>query len=655
MIVKVALPLPIDRTFSYLVPDIWVPIAQHLSRVKVPFNNRSLTGFIVAIDNTEEGGDLKPIQEVLDPVPLVDKVCFRLCAWSATYYVAPIGLALKYALPSAIRIDKYCVIETNNPTASALNGMPLKKASAAIGKELVFDCLYHATIRLCDVFTNSPIEVERTRRQGDGYRPEAYVGSVQDRLDYYISRVSAQLEQDRNVLMLLPDRHDVGDFFYRALAKRFPGVVFWYGSSASEKKKAEAYFRGRNRKGQLILGNKSCVFLPLVDLGLVIVERPEEDEYRNEDTFRFNAAHVAMKRAELESVPVILGSISPPVEIMKLAEEGVARVSRGPSAKTPEVSYARNEKGKGLGVGLPEEIVTAIREALDDGGNVVVHTPRRAYAANLNCSVCGQSLACVHCGGFAISYNREGDNLTCSICKNNLHYAEACPACHSPFIRFFEAGAEFLETRLCEEFPSVPLIKVTGESDKRLRGSFRSDASLRREMIVVGTHVLSKLYGFKADLLVLYGWDDFLRSGGYRGREKLFQVLANLLDALKPERLLVCTSARESLDLSLFLDPTQFYQDELIKRRIADFPPYERFFLINVLKRSKSAGARTLGAIEKLVAGENLEHQMLGPIEVKGQYSWRIVLKGHGEALFPLLSSLYRLTGVHVEADPLYV
>jgi primosomal protein N' (replication factor Y) (superfamily II helicase) len=431
--------------------------------------------------------------------------------------------------------------------------------------------------------------------------------------------------------------------------------VFWYGSSTSEKKKAEAYFKGRNRKGQLILGNKSCVFLPLVDLGLVVVERPEEDEYRNEDAFRFNAVHVAMKRAELESVPLLLGSISPPVEIMKLAEEDMVQVRTQMSAMTPVVSYARSEKGKGLGVGLPEEFVTAIREALDDGRNVVVHTPRRAYAANLSCSACGQSLACAHCGGFSISYTREGDSLTCSTCKNSLRYTEACPACHSPFIRFFEAGAEFLERRLCEEFPSVPLLKVTGESDRRLRGSFRSAASLRQEMIVVGTHVLSKLYGFKTDLLVLYGWDDFLRGGGYRGREKMFQVLANLLDALKPERLLVCTSDRESLDLSLFLDPTQFYQDELIKRRIADFPPYERFFLINVLKRSKLAGARTLGAIEKLVTRENLEHQMLGPIEVKGQYSWRIVLKGHGETLFPLLSSLYRLAGVHVEADPLYV
>jgi hypothetical protein len=60
-------------------------------------------------------------------------------------------------------------------------------------------------------------------------------------------------------------------------------------------------------------------------------------------------------------------------------------------------------------------------------------------------------------------------------------------------------------------------------------------------------------------------------------------------------------------------------------------------------------------AIEKLVAEKDLTQQMLGPIDVKGQYSWRIVLKGDGEALFPLLSSLYRLTGVHIEADPLYV
>jgi primosomal protein N' (replication factor Y) (superfamily II helicase) len=655
MIAQVALPLPIDRTFSYSVPNLIAPLARPLCRVKVPFNNRFLTGFIVAVDNGSEEDVLKPVRELLDPVPLVDNACFRLCEWSSRHYVAPLGLVLKYALSSAIKIENYCVVRTDEPLTPSLENMTLKKAYAALGREAVFDYLNRGTMRLRDVFTGTVIEQEKPKQQKDGYRPEVHLGGVQDRLEYYISLMSDQLEQGKNVLMLLPDRYAVGDFFYRALASRFPGVVFWYGSSMSEKKKAEAYFKARNWKGQLILGCKSCVFLPLRDVGLVIVERPEEDGYRNEDAFKFNAVRLAAKRAEIESVSLVLGSVAPPVEIMKWVEEGIVVLSQGRSVEGPMVSSIRSETDKGWGVGLPAAAVAAIHEAIDRGGNVFVHTPRKAYAANLNCSVCGRSFSCARCGGFTVSYNRSDDFLTCGTCKNSFPYAETCPSCHSPFIRFFDVGAEYLEARLSEEFPDTPVMRVTGERDRKSRIPIPGSGSKRQGFIVVGTHVLSKLYGLKADELILYGWGDMLRSGGYRAREKMFQVLSNLLDALRPERLLVCTSGKEPPDISLFLDAARFYADELEKRKMADFPPYERFFLINVLKRSEPAGDRVIKAIEALVAVEHLEHRMLGPIKVKGQYSWRIVLKGDSEALFPLLPSLYHLSGVHVEADPLYV
>jgi primosomal protein N' len=142
--------------------------------------------------------------------------------------------------------------------------------------------------------------------------------------------------------------------------------------------------------------------------------------------------------------------------------------------------------------------------------------------------------------------------------------------------------------------------------------------------------------------------------GGYRSREKMFQVLTNLIDALKPHELLLYTRG-ETLDLSPFLSHRQFYDDELGRRRAAEFPPYVRLVSINVLKRSRQAGEKVVDAIEKLTQDAGLDHQMLGPIRVKGRYGWRVILKGEGEALPALLASLYRLPGVHIEADPLNV
>jgi len=134
----------------------------------------------------------------------------------------------------------------------------------------------------------------------------------------------------------------------------------------------------------------------------------------------------------------------------------------------------------------------------------------------------------------------------------------------------------------------------------------------------------------------------------------MFQVLANLIDALRPRGLFLYTRS-DTFDLSLFLTPRQFYEDELEKRRAAEFPPYARLFSINVVKRSQKAGERIMEEIERLTHDANLDHRMLGPIQVKGQYGWRVILKGNDPNITSLLSSLYRLPGVHIEADPLYV
>jgi primosomal protein N' len=216
---------------------------------------------------------------------------------------------------------------------------------------------------------------------------------------------------------------------------------------------------------------------------------------------------------------------------------------------------------------------------------------------------------------------------------------------------FFEVGAEYLEARMKEFFPDRTVFRVTSETERLT--DLRSLESGTGN-IIVGTNILSKLYGLDASQLILYGWEDLLRIGGYRAREKMFQMLTNLIDALRPQELLLYTRG-ETLDLSLFLFPRQFYDDELAKRRAAEFPPYVRLVSINVLKRSRPAGEKIVEAIERLTQDAKLDHQMLGPIQVKGRYGWRVILKGSGEAFSALLASLHRLPGVHIEADPLNV
>ncbi len=650
MIADVALPLPIDKVFSYAVPGVLVPFTRPFLRVRVPFRTHSLVGFVLRVEDGPEEG-LKPIQDLVDCVPLIDDACFELCTWASAYYAAPVGLVLKYALSLTTKTEKYRVVKTADPSCAHLNDLTLKKASALTGRVRVLDYLNRSLVELTDIFTGQRLENSKQPGRPAAHRATLFLGGVRERLAFYTALISEELRHGRSVLMLLPDYQISGAFFSRSLTESFPGAVFWYGSSLSEKKKAETYFRARAEAGRLVLGNKSCVFLPLFDNGLVIIERPEEDGYVNEEAFRFNAVRLAVRRAEIEGARVVLGSAAPPLEVMKWAAEGALDVVEGPPIERPAVVSMRGDKNGGRHSFVPDAMTSAIRAVLDLAGTVVIHTPRRSYAAGLSCAECGRSLTCPACGAAGLNYYKAGETLACGSCKGLFPYEERCPLCGSESIMFFEVGAEYLEARMKEAFPETPVVRVTGETE-RLTGLRSKDPGTGR--IVVGTNILSKLYGLDASRLILYGWEDLPRMGGYRSREKMFQVLTNLIDALSPHELLLYTRG-ETLDLSPFLSHRQFYDDELARRRAAEFPPYVRLVSINVLKRSRQAGEKVVDAIEKLTQDAGLDHQMLGPIRVKGRYGWRVILKGEGEALPALLASLYRLPGVHIEADPLNV
>jgi primosomal protein N' (replication factor Y) len=652
MIAHVALPLPIDKFFSYAVPELLAPFARPLARVRVPFHNRSVVGYIIAMEDGEDAG-LKDVQGLVDCVPLIDGACYDLCKWASLYYAVPIGLALKYALSSAISVEKYCLVRTSDPALAYLDGLTLKKACATTGRLRVLDYLNRSLIDLADPFTGKAMERAAAPgpASGSAPRPALFIAGVEERLDLYTSLIGEELDRGRSVLMLLPDYRASGAFFSRAFARSFPGAVFWYGSSAPGKRKAETYFRARAEGARLILGNKSCVFLPVAVNGLIIIERPEEDEYRNEEAFRFNAVRLALKRAEIEGVRCVVGSAAPPVEIVKWASEGAFDVTEGKPLDMPRVVSSVGGGEREGGALLPEDVVSAIEETLGQGGSVAVHVPRRSYASSLSCAACGRPLACPACGAGALAYQRQTESLACGVCKRTFPYEERCPECGSDLIKFFEVGAEYLEARIKEAFPSAAVSRVTGEADRPRDAGAHATTGGR---IVVGTNILSKLYGLDAELLILYGWEDFLRIGGYRARERMFQLLANLRDALRPGKLLF-HMRKDAFDPALFLDARRLYADELEKRRAAAFPPFVRFFAVNILRRNKEAGERVIRAIEDLAREAQLDRQMLGPIQVKGQYGWKVILKGDGETLSPLLSSLYRLPGVHIEADPLSV
>lgn len=657
MIAQVAIAIPVTKTFAYNVPETLEPFVDPYTRVVVPFHNRFVTGCVMGVEDGVSD-KLKDICHAVDPLPMVGGFLEPLIQWTCRYYAASAGLTLKYALPSYPLVEKYLVVTSIVEKTVYLNGTPLKKAIAEIGREALFDLFRRGEILFTDIFTGKPLEPVEPLQPPQG-EPEKTLltAGIDNRMEYYIDHAERSINNGGNVLMLLPDYRGAGDYLNRALSERFPGQTFWYGSSVPPKRKMEAYFRAREGAGAIFMGNKAAVFIPVKNLSLIIVERGEEDEFRNEEAVKFNAPLVALKRAGIEGVPIIFGSASPPLEIFRMSRgRGWNRVGEkgiGPIAYNVfTYNVFLKDKISPARKALPKEFFSYVHSELKEGANTAIYTPRKDYGARVTCLECKAPLLCPSCGG-TVSLRKVEKILSCSGCGGTTPYEGVCGQCKGNLITVSRIGAEFVEEALRAAVPGADIMKITGENiRKSLKLLKKTPKGSPR--VLVGTHVLSKLYGIPVKTLFLLGWEEHLRISGFRAREKMFRTLINLMDALRPERTVFIMEKRYSVDVAAFMDTGAFYAGELRERKEADYPPFSRIFLIEIRRKDEEQGRKMAKRALFHLKGEIPHGQIMGPRVQKRSNShvWKIIVKGDWRDIADKISSLSAFPGVRVIPDP---
>lgn len=649
MIADIALPIPVGKNFSYSVPDTLIPFLSLWSRVTVPFHNREMTGIVIKIHDGENSG-LKPVRDVIDLFPLVGGELPELLNWSSSFYLAPIGLVLKYALNASRDIDKFLAVELHNDLSN-FNGLTLRKMSRKMGMQRIHDLYRQKALDVRDTITGMPFGPlsQTSRKSQDGQR-SIFIDSIEKRFELYLTKIDDHLRSDANILFLLPDYYAAGAWFTKRLVEVYGSRVLWFGAGIPVKKRMETYFKVRSSGGHIILGNKSSVFLPIHDLNLVIAERFDDDEYRNEESFKYNAVGIAAERARLCNIPVILGSAACSTEILRYGEQNGFTIDVREWLSTngyPEriTSVYSRSSGEFLDRAWTEVDPAKGRS----GSTAAIYTPRKDYGSFIRCDTCKETVMCTKCS-VAMSYDHDTDNVYCPECSTRFPYTDNCPNCGSGMLTFSRIGAMFIQNHISRIFPETEIIPVTGDSLKKELSVIRKPRH-DRGMILVGTQALSKLYECHVGKLVLFGWNELRKMGGYRAEEKTHQVIAHLIDSLTPDEI-ICRSGKDILS---YLSIADFYARELKKRREADFPPFSRVFLIEIKAKTITAADRSLKKVRSEMAAKGLESHMFGMIAADKHpfYIRRIILKGEKNLLTDSFHDLYNIPGIEIEADPL--
>lgn len=660
--VSVAFDVPVDRQWSYRNPDgIDAPVG---SRVEAQLGRRVAVGWIVEATDTVDidSALVKPYLRLVDAQPLFGPGTLALARWMAGMYFCSLGEALSAMMPSAER-------EGRRRASAGGAGV------ASVDAGSFDDVLIAARPLVPSAEQRSALERILSSRSGRWY---LYGPTGTGKTEVFLEAAEATLAEGRGVIYLVPEIALTRQVV-EAVRDRFGGLCAIIHSGLTAPRKLAEWRRILCGEARVVVGARSAVFAPVLNLGLVVLDEEHEGSYKAGSAPRYHARQVAMRRAAIEGARLVMGSATPSVESWRLMDEGgmerlsLSRRLAGGDMPAVEIVDMRLEEGA-----LSRRLIEAVRAVKHEGGQSILFLNRRGFSYFWSCRSCGAELKCKHCS-VGMTYHKERGRLVCHYCGYQTTPPQACPVCGSLDTGWAGFGTERIEEDAARLFPDMTIARVDADTMSRKGVLDKTLDDFRDGKIdaLLGTQMVAKGLNFPGVRLVgVILADTTMNLPDFRAAERTFALVTQVAGRAgrfqKGGRVLVQTYRPTSAVLrrAATHDAEGFYTDELAIRRELEFPPYTR--LIRVVIRSKDAertrqtsseiAGRLASVISASRAGKGTEVAVLGPAEcpigiVAGNYRSQIILRSTNPAparaaLTAALSEWKPPASVYLEIDP---
>ncbi len=489
--------------------------------------------------------------------------------------------------------------------------------------------------------------------------------------EVYLRAIEAVLQRGREAIVLVPEI-SLTPQTIRRFRQRFQRVAVLHShlSDAERHRHWQAIASGRV---QVVVGARSAVFAPTRRLGLIVIDEEHETTFKQETTPRYHARDVAVKRAQLCGVPILLGSATPSLETWHNSQTGrygylgmprrVAQRSL-PRVDLIDLRHERLSDGRGKPpLALSRPLRNAVAETLREGGQAILLLNRRGFHTFVVCPKCGHVFQCDACD-IALTYHRQLNRLVCHTCDAEHPKPEVCPTCQHRPPFFGGLGTEQLERQVCEQFPEATVQRMDSDtmrspgSYERVLASFR-DGEIQ---ILLGTQMIAKGLDFPNVTLVgVVSADTSLHLPDFRAGERTFQLVAQVAGRTgrgdRPGRVLVQTFCPEASPIAHASkhDYGRFVADEMPERERAGLPPFGR--VVRILARgSDEAGvSKFLDEVADLLQQHAPpEVRIFGPapapvLKIRNRYRYHLQLRAPGA---PPLQQLLRDTLPAIQSPP---
>jgi primosomal protein N' (replication factor Y) len=502
--------------------------------------------------------------------------------------------------------------------------------------------------------------------------------------EVYVEVMREAVRRGQQALLLVPEI-SLTPVFAARLKERFGERIAILHSSLSPSERYDQWWRARRGEVDVAIGPRSALFTPFHQLGVIIVDEEGDGAYKQDETPRYNARDLAVVRAQLRNIPIVLGSATPSLESRENAARGKYTLLRMthrvearplPEAEVIDLRKERAEKEDRGFVIFSKPMKEILRQTFDAGEQAIILINRRGYAPYLLCRECGEDFRCRDCS-VTMTVHRRAGLLICHYCGSRKSIPPKCPICGGEVLQPIGFGTEKVEERFRRDFPTVTADVLDRDSTRRKGSLVRILDRFRtgETQALIGTQMLSKGHHFpNVTLTAVLNADSILGYPDFRSAEKTFYLLTQVAGrAGRGERRgrVVIQSAfptHYAIQHALRHDYESFYEAEIQFRRTFHYPPVTSMIAIlfrgakaNDVERAASTCGRMLEEAIAPLAGTRMQGPAPAPLSrIKGVYRFQILLRSpHRVALRRAVESV--MVGrkwnvdVAIDVDPINI
>jgi primosomal protein N' (replication factor Y) len=685
------------NAFTYIVPKGLEADVKVGSRVLAPFKKGKKIGIIQNIGHPglaprSEAGrpqtipplsiTLKPISAVLDKEPLIPENLLKLIQWVGQYYISTSGMALKNAVPSG-------VLEGRKSGKSRITYDSKTKPAK------IFSLTSEQKKALSEV----------TKVSTGVFLLHGVTGS--GKTEVYLRAIEAL--QDKEAIVLVPEIALTAQIIDR-FRSRFNEKAAFFHSGLSPGERVSQWWKIRNGEVKVAVGVRSAVFAPFTRLGLIVIDEEQEASYKQFEGLKYSARDVALARAKIEGITVLLGSATPSIETFYNAKNGKLkylelehRIEQKPLPRVDIIDMTKEDKKTWS---FSDKLLNAVREHTARGYQSLMMLNRRGYAPFLICTDCGYTYKCPTCS-ITLTYHKDTKTLNCHYCNSYLKPQDICPQCNGSKIKYIGIGTQRVEEELCALIPSLSLKRMDRDTTRRKLSHYRMVKEMEEKKIdvLLGTQMVAKGHDFPLVTLsaVIFA-DVALNLPDFRSSERTFQLFTQLAGR----------AGRGNVSGEVYIqtyepyhyvfkyvrnhDYTGFYQKEIKLRKELSYPPFSRLIRIILGFKNRDIIEKTIkdiserikkiippsppqnpstfpfnkgrydsiprgqsGIKERWLEGITMDVEILGPApapleKIKNLWRWHLILKGKNSKTLrhkalEILEAIKDIKGVKIDVD----